>query len=90
MVGTEDSYALVKFCLNLGLFLSVLGLEIGYVLSMLLFKSRDLSMQLSHLVTCVSWEALDLVSESLDFIVELFDRSFQLPLGSFSLAAGIL
>ena len=44
MVGSEDSYALVKFCLNLGLFLSVLGLEIGYVLSMLLFKSRDLSM----------------------------------------------
>ena len=54
MVGSEGSHVLLKFTLKLGLLLSVLRLDSRHVLSMFLFKSCDLGMQLGHLVTCVS------------------------------------
>ena len=57
---------------------------------MFLFESGDLSVQLGHLVTCVSRKALDLVSQSLYLLVELLNRSLELSLSRFGFAARIL
>ena len=66
----------------------VLRLNRVHILCVLFLESSDFRMKLIDLISCIGCQTLNLISQALDFFLQLLYGGFELSLGVFSFTSG--